>query len=300
MLNSLFRKTRKNKQETLSELIESNLLKGVGVALIGSSPSRKAGFIANVLAPMAAEAGESFSVVRESEGLLLEACIKELSLMGHSVLSVSAQKNKELADHVVDIIGKQSVSRPTHVIVRYPDDDEFFKTQADSEVAFLTACLGSFFRSKCAVLSDDLESTEHQKEHLKSLTNKKRVPFYLGDIDRYLADNDFMGYVLVCLSQLRALRYQSFLNINVHDHKTFETKLWECSLANTNSKVLIETDTSKAKVICGEMGRYLDAQFKDQDSEFSEPHSLPVGSDKLCVLYADDSGLVEPRYLAMK
>lgn len=292
----LFKK-QNQKSTRLSDLITSNESKRTPVGFLGNSPTRKSKFITNVLAPMAMEAGESFSVVRQSEGLLLEECIKEQSHSGHSILSVSSQKNKELTDHVVEIIGKQSVTRPTHVIIRFPDDADFFASQSETEVKFLNACMGSFFRNKGTPSSSDL-SEEHW-QHLKTVTQHKRVPFYLGDIDRYLLDDEFIGYTFVVMSQLRALGYQAFFNVNIQDKRCLESKLWEVSVANSLFKLLLESDVSKAQVICDELKRYVDANFHDTDVGFDRCHSMEIVSDKLCAIGPDKKGNIMPRFLEL-
>lgn len=292
-------KNKKTSVHLLSDLLASGAFKATPINLIGGSPTRKSRFIANVFAPMAVEAGESFSILRQSEGLLLEECIKEHSVMGHSILSVTAQKNKELTEHVVEIIGKQAVTRPTHVIIRYPDDADFFESHADSEVKFLTACMGSFFRSKAAPLEGLSELTSVTPEELNARKSKKAVPIYLGDADRYLIDNDFVGYTYVALSQLRSLKHQSFVNINVHDKGIFDKKVWEMGMANSCCRILIESDISKGQTVCGELKRYVDANFHDECSEFGNCHSLAVGSEKLCAIFADDKGVIKPHFIKL-
>ena len=220
---SFFKFKRNPGYKLFSDIIFSKKLKNTQVALVGSSPSRKSKFISNILAPLAVESGESFSILRESEGLLLAECIKELSFIGHSILSVSAETNKELSDHVIEIVGKQSSIKPTHVIIRYPDDHYLFDNRSDLQVKFITECISSFFRNKTSSFSEssDYEIPDKTEKSPKTEAHIKSIPLYMGDINRYILNDDFLNYFFMSLSQLRGLGYQSFLNISVKNKSLF-------------------------------------------------------------------------------
>lgn len=292
---SLFKK--KLDFDVLSELIEQRPFSGTPISIIGSSPSRKARFVSNVLAPMAVEAGESFSVLRNSEGLLLEQCILERSQIGHSILSVETHTNIELSDHLIEIVGKQSIEKPTHIIIRYPDDALHYESRSDLENRFINGCLSAFFRNKAKPLQDD--SITVGPDAVPIDVQGKRSPVFLGDINRYLGDSEFAGYVFVCLSQLRALGYQSFHNYAPLSDVDFGTKLWEVSMANSLCRILIESDLVRAKEISTELTRYIDAEFHDEDAAFANWHNNDIGSEFVCGIYSDKKGLIKPRFIKL-
>lgn len=296
-----FLKSKKGKdKDSLLQLIRDGQFSGTPISLIGNSPARKARFITDVLTPMAIDAGQSFSVLRQSEGLLLEECIKERCQHGLSILSAKLQSNNELNEHLADIVAKQSASKPTHIIIRYPDDQVFFNSHKQAEVKFITSCISSFSRSLSAKLGEDLESVDSNKDVIDAthLLNK-RIPVYFGDMDRYLLDNDFLSYLMVVSSQMRALGYQCFFNQVVSNKHDLGEKLWELSSAHTLCRVLIESDPEKAKMIAQELNRYVDARFHGEIVSFEESCLSQPCSDTSCAVYPDKSKIIAPRTITL-